>query len=231
MTKFPIPETYLKLFEFTPWKFLTEAIVTLLETTAPKNARLLDLMCGPAHLLSVIRDRRPDLSLVGLDNDDQFINYSSDRHPTIKFIRKNVLEYSPGERFDIVICTGGLHHLREDDKFVLLKRIGQWLNHGGYVIVGDPYIDDFSTERERKLASCKLGYEYINFTIENGGSDDVIEETIAILENDIFHYENKTSIRRIMPLFEKAFKDVSIKKTFPSYTSDFGDYYFFCRNS
>lgn len=81
-------------------------------------------------------------------------------------------------------------------------------------------------ETERKLASAKLGHEYLAATIRNGGTDDVIEAALTLIGNDIYSVEFKTSVAKNLPIFSRYFRKVEEHKTWPETDGGYGDYYF-----
>jgi hypothetical protein len=84
----------------------------------------------------------------------------------------------------------------------------------------------YADETERKLASAKLGHEYLAATIRNGGSDDVIEAALTLIRNDVFLIEFKSSVEKNRPIFKRYFRDVEEHKTWPEADTGYGDYYF-----
>ena len=129
------------------------------------------------------------------------------------------------------MCTGGIHHLHYDQQIQFLERIPSLLTPNGFAIFADPYIDDFSMELERRQAAAKLGYEYMMATIRNGAPNEIVKAAVDILYNDVMGFEFKTSLRKLEPTFRRLFSEVEMNKTWPEFTSEFGDYYLVCRNA
>lgn|GEM_PF-4251950 len=111
-----------------------------------------------------------------------------------------------------------------------MKKASNLLEKNGTAIFADPYIAEYSTEIERKLCAANLGYEYLISSIKKNASNDVVEATIDILFNDVFELEFKTSIRRMKNILIEHFNIVDLRKMWPKFDSEFGDYFFICNH-
>ncbi|MDD5725785.1 MAG: methyltransferase domain-containing protein [Patescibacteria group bacterium] len=225
MKDLPKSEVYEQEFEYMPWGILIEKVLAIIQKEATENGRVLDLMCGPGYLLGEIAKRRDDLTLEGIDICGEFINFAQNKYPNISFQEADVLSWKPTNKYDVILCTGGIHHLPYDKQELFLEKLPATLNPNGFVVFADPYVDDYSNESERKQAAAKLGYEYMLATIKNGAPDDVTKATIDILYNDVMGFEYKTSLKKLEPVFRKLFPQLEIEKTWPESDSEFGDYY------
>lgn len=230
MKELPKSEVYEQEFEFLPWGFLINSVLTIIEKEVPKNGSVLDLMCGSGYLLGEIAKRRSDINLEGVDISKEFIHYAQCKYPNILFQAANVLSYDLTKKYDLVVCTGGVHHLPYDKQELFLEKVLNFLKPKGFAILADPFIDDFFNEMERKQAAAKLGYGYVTTTINNNAPRDIIKATIDILYNDVMGFEYKTSIKKIEPILRKLFSFVEITKVWPESKSEYGDYYIICKN-
>jgi trans-aconitate methyltransferase len=229
MRKLPKPEVYEQEFEYMPWGTLIGRVASLIEREVPKNGRVLDLMCGPGYLVGEIARKRGDLVLEGVDISEEFTRHARRKYPGISFHAADALSWEDVKKNDMVVCTGGVHHLPYGKQPLFLKRLPSFLNRKGMVVLADPYIDDYSSEQERKHAAAKLGYEYIISTIRNGAPNSVVKAAVDILHNDVMGFEYKTSLKKIEPILREAFPNIEIKKVWPEADSEYGDYYIVCR--
>ena len=225
MKELPKSEIYEQEFKYLPWGILINEILSIIQKGAKQNGKVLDLMCGPGYLLGKIGEQRKDLILEGLDINEEFICFAKNKFPEFSFQVTDVLSWCSDKKYDVILCTGGIHHLPYEKQASFLEKIPSLLNPDGFIIFADPYIDDFSKETERKQAAAKLGCEYMVATIKNSASDEVIKATIDILYNDVMGFEFKTSIKKLEPVFRKLFPCLEIKKTWPEIDSEYGDYY------
>ena len=91
-------------------------------------------------------------------------------------------------------------------------------------IVSIPFISDYSNEEERKLKAVEHGSEYIKATIETNPKKDVLNASINIMRNDVLGLEYKTSLKKLKPIYEKCFSEITITKTWPDKETEYGDY-------
>ena len=230
MQNLPTAEVYEKFFEFMPHGKLIEEISSYLVTHIPKRGNALDLMCGPGYLLGKLNEQRPDVVYMGMDIDRGFITHAEKSYPGIVFCCADVCLWNPSERFDVVTCTGGTHHLPDELQDSFIGKISSLIKDGGFALIADPYISDYRSEQERLLAGAKLGYEYLVATIQKGAPPDIIDEAVQTLRNDVLLVEWKTSIKKRLVMLRRYFKHIEMYKTWPAHETDYGDYYFVVRN-
>src|SRR3989338_6757964 len=185
----PHTDTYEQELLYMPWKRMTKEVAETVCRMARHKSNILDLMCGTGYLLGQIKLCRPDLNLWGVDLNNDFVKYAKSKYSGrkgIEFVQGDVLNMKPFhcEGDLAVLCTGGLHHLPYENQPDLLGVISHLLEERtGFVIIADPCIDDYSTEKERQIAAAKLGYEYLIATLENGGPAEVIKATADLISN------------------------------------------------
>lgn len=230
MKPLPDAEVYVKENQYMPWGKLIQYVVNLI-TAMPKGLKIIDLMCGPGYLLNEIKKVRPDLILNGVDIDENFIKYAQLNYPDISFQTADVLVWKPIKKYDVVLCTGGIHHLPYDKQVSFLYTIPAALKKNGFAFFADTFIDDYLNESERKIAAARLGYEYLVNTIKNGALNDIISAGIDILHNDVMGNEFKTSLTKLLPIFNKLFVLVNVIKIWPQQKSDYGDYIIYCKGA
>lgn len=225
----PESEVYEKGLLYWPYKLSQQFVLNKVAKLASQDGCLLDIMCGPGNLLGRIASIRPDLKLTGVDKKPQYTQYISKAYPDIISVWGDVLYWHPTSLFDMVVCTGSLHHIPYDLQEKAIASIASMAKPGKPVIIADCYIDDYSNEIERKKAAEKLGHEYTQVTIENGAPDDVLAWTLDITWNDVFQKEWKTSIVKRLPILEKHFREVQTIKTWPENPGcGYGDYVHIC---
>lgn len=226
MQNLPTAETYQKEFDYMPWGILISEVKNYILKNISANGSVLDLLCGTGYLLGELQKVRSDVKYIGVDLEPEYIKYAMKQYPSITFEVGDALVWIPSEKFDVVLCTAGLHHIHFEKQKSFIHRLSTLVKDDGFVIVADPYIDDYSNEIERKLAVSKLGYEYLVATIKKGATDDVTKATASLIENDLFLTEFKNSVRKIEPYFKEYFSHVEKYKTWPEENTEYGDYYF-----
>lgn len=226
MQNLPTSEVYEKEFKYMPWGVLIHEVEDYIIKHAPQNAKVLDLLCGPGYLLGKLKNKRTDLQCLGVDLEKEFIDCAQSKYPGIHFEVADAFGWNSNNQYDVILVTAGLHHLPPEQQEKFVKKVSELVTSDGFVIIGDPYIDDYSDEKERKIAGAKLGYEYLAETIRNGGTEDVIDAAIQVMINDVKLVEWKSSVAKNTPIFMKYFSQVEKHKTWPKEESGYGDYYF-----
>ncbi len=231
MKGLPDPKIYEQELLYMPYRESLRQVLDYISQNTPENGTLIDLMCGPGYLLGEIASKRKDLKLKGLDIDKRYIPYAKEKYLHLTFERGDILTWKPDGQYDVVICTGSLHHIPYDQQGTIVQKMASMVKSGGFVLISDCCVDDYSNETERQISAAKLGYEYLRETIQNGAPQPVIEATLEILWNDVLMKEFKTSMKKRQSLFEGIFNDVETLKTWPIFESEYGDYISICRNN
>jgi SAM-dependent methyltransferase len=227
----PRPETYEEGLQHWPYQVSLEAALKAAIKHAPACGKLLDVMCGPGYLLSQIAKQRADLKLCGVDLDKKYLGYGRATYPCISFLHGNALTWQPHERYDVVTCTGSLHHVSYEDQERVVRNIATMVKPGGVVVLTDTYIRDYGSEIERKIAATTLGCQYLFETIKSGAPENVVAWTVEILRNDVLQYEFKTSLKKRLPVIGKHFAKIHTTRTWPATESGYGEYLHICHTT
>ena len=229
MQNLPTAEVYIQFFTHTPWKKTHDFIERTVSENVPRDGSVLDLMCGPGYLGQVLTRDYPKINYVGVDIDRGFLKYARKMCPNGEFHLKDVRQWKTSRKFDVVICSGGTHHLPYKDQEVLIARMAKLVKPAGMVMIADPHIASYSNEVERKRACVELGHYYLLETIRLGGSNKIIKATSDIVGNDVLGIECKipVSLRRL--IVKKYFRTVGEFRTWPVCGYDYGDYCFVAR--
>jgi SAM-dependent methyltransferase len=103
-----------------------------------KSDRILDIGCGTGDILSHL----PDVDYFGLDINQAYIEHAKKRFLnqgqflTAKIDKEMAKKYSLAD-FDIVLATGVLHHLNDDEAATLFETAKAALKTGGRLITLD----------------------------------------------------------------------------------------------
>jgi len=62
----------------------------------------------------------------------------------------------PAASADLVVSSYALHHLRDEDKRVLVAGAARWLRPGGRIVVADMMFGRGATRRDRKILRAKV---------------------------------------------------------------------------
>ena len=109
------------------------------------GCRILDIGCGTARIL----DYLPDVQYYGFDLSQQYIDNATQRYGTRGHFNCALVEQTlldDMEPFDIVMATGLLHHLGDEQVSALMKLAWSALREEGRLITIDPcYAKDQNT--------------------------------------------------------------------------------------
>lgn len=230
MKELPDPQTYEREMIFWPWGKLIGEVKGDVVRNSPEGAGVLDLMCGPGYLLGEISKERPDLRLAGIDINPDFIDYGRANYGGIDFIMADVSDLQVELKRDVVLCTGGLHHLPYDEQEGFVKKVAGILKPEGFCIFGDPCLRGYTTEKERKIAAAELGYHSLIAVIRNGGGESMVKSALDVMHNDVLGDEFKTSASKLRRMYSKFFSNVEAHKAWPTGDLEYGDYYFVLSN-
>lgn len=224
MLEMPSSDIYERELFFMPYRDSINAVLNLSSKLTPSNGKVLDLMCGPGYLLGKLSIERPDLKLKGVDIEEKYIDTCKSKYSNMDFEVRNVLQWNTSNKFDLVLCTGAVHHLPYERQKEFITRIPDFISDKGFAIVSDCYIGNYFNEKERQREAARLGHAYLKATKENGADKEVLDGARRILINDITKKEFKTSIEKRSPIFEKIFNKVFVTKAWPDFNSGYGDY-------
>ncbi len=130
------------------------------EAGAGPQARVVDLGCGSGQL--TLRVARSVASVVGVDVSRAMIELLAENaaRAGIDNVEGRVapiehLEFEQGS-VDVVVSNYALHHLRDRDKALAVRKAAAWLAPGGRLVVGDMMFGRGGDTRDREIISSKL---------------------------------------------------------------------------
>lgn len=113
---------------------------TLIELTEGyENPKILDLGAGTGILTQLLHQQHPDSQITLLDMSGQMLNEARKKfaHKNFRYIEADYLTYDFDEKYDLVVSSLSIHHLTDDEKKLLYKRIYDILNEGGLFVNAD----------------------------------------------------------------------------------------------
>ena len=120
---------------------------------AGSGLRVLDLGSGTGNLSLRLLG---DVELVCVDVSREMTRIARKKLPgpaarrRVEFAEADLLEYfdRPGPDFDAVVSSYAVHHLCEDEKALLFKRVAERLLPGGRAVFGDLMFENEAARRE-----------------------------------------------------------------------------------
>lgn len=225
----PPPDVYDQEIAYWPWGRVIAAAVDWVVGHARRNAFVVDYMCGTGNLLSQVVDRRPDILAVGCDTSESYVDYARRRNPRVTFVQADALSYAPSGKPDVLICTAGLHHLTRENQSLFLEKIAGELPVGGFFLLGEEVIGDYSNEIERRLAVGNLFSAIIEDLSTSDAPPSVVAAAAEMFVNDWCERgEFKTSFSELTKMIGRHFEVVNSNHIWPGSAFPFGDHFLVC---
>lgn len=222
-------QLYEQEYKYWPWGLLVEFTKSWTIKNAPVGASIIDYMCGTGYLLNEIIKERPDLKIYGCSLTKHFIKYGQGKYKNIKIEEKNVFEYSPPEKVDIILCNGGLHHLYFDRQGDFINKVAEELSIDGVFIIGEEILRNFNSESERKAAVNEMYNHMTRYLLERSAPKDVLASLNNVWESDLRKInEYKLSDYLLTKLLEKHFIVSDREQIWPKETNEYGDKVYIC---
>lgn len=228
-TNLPTPETYEQEYVYWPWGRLLEWVASWVERNAPKNALIVDYMCGTGFLLNRIVSRRPDLTVCGCSITRPYIEWSQQRYRNIRVILEDALSFRPPAKPDIILCTAGLHHLPYEKQDVFLNKVASELQPNGRFIIGEELIGVDVEGPERQRAVLELWFALMQHAVQAQAPQEVLDAAVGVMRADLFaDGEYKRSQPALEAMLKERFSVLEVTKTWPDSGADYGDYAWVC---
>lgn len=124
-----------------------------------QGLRILDLGCGPASILHHIHG---ETLYVGIDNNSRYIETAKRNfvgRETCEFYNLDLNDYAQTatQRFDLVIMTGVLHHIDDNEVEACMTNIKRLLTPNGRFVSRDPCYTTPMNPIARALCSLDRG--------------------------------------------------------------------------
>lgn len=97
-----------------------------------KNARILEIACGPGNVTKYLLSKRPDFKFLGIDLAPNMIKLAKSNNPTAEFQVMNGKEINKLQgKFDAIICAFGMPYFSKEEVAVLIKNVSDLLVPNG----------------------------------------------------------------------------------------------------
>lgn len=155
--------------------------------------RILDLGCGPGSLVPEIT-KNAEIDYVGVDVSASMISRAKARYPELEFSigdAENLL--FDDESFDVVICSGMLHHFPSVERVLIeVKRV---LKVGGAFVCREPNEENFSKQHAE--------FAFLNLCLRN--IIHVQRGSQAVIEPEEHEYHTDLDSETAVAMFSKHF--------------------------
>jgi len=149
--------------------------------SAPK---ILDLGAGTGIFSQFLLQKYPQAEMTLLDFSEDMLSIARERFEgmeNVSFQVADMTTFEPRQKYDAVISSLAIHHLSDEDKQRLYKKIYGMLNEDGFFVNAEQVkgdtdcIDSFYTQRRhRRLESSTLDKEAVEASYERNKLDKCV---------------------------------------------------------
>lgn len=103
------------------------------------NPKILDLGAGTGILTELLYKQHPNSNITLVDLSTEMLNIAKNKFndKNFKYIEADYLTHDFDKDYDIIVSSLSIHHLTDEEKKVLYKRIYNFLRTGGVFINAD----------------------------------------------------------------------------------------------
>lgn len=94
-------------------------------------SKILDFGCGVGSMLKFLKDNFKDSTLYAYDKSLKSLAYVKSRYPEVNCIEK----FDNAEKFDLIILTNVIHHVKSAERDELFEKIFGLLNDNGRLLI------------------------------------------------------------------------------------------------
>jgi hypothetical protein len=131
---------------------------------------------------------------------------------------------------DVLICTGGLHHVPFEAQGPLVQKLRSLLKWNGCLLLGEEVLSSYDSTSERQIAAIELGAALLTEAVRRGAPEALLDAAVAVLSGDLFaNGEYKVDLGRLCALVEETFEITQCLHVWPTQDTQYGSYLLVCR--
>lgn len=132
-------------------------ITTELANSKKESPKILDLGAGTGLLTKYLLEKYPEAEFTLIDLSEEMLKIAKNRfkgNNNFKYVVTDYSTYDMADSFNMVVSSLSIHHLEDEDKKKLYKKVYNSLNQGGIFLNADQVIG--STPDIDKIYQKKL---------------------------------------------------------------------------
>jgi tRNA (cmo5U34)-methyltransferase len=142
---------------------LRKVLFDLIPFSKDAKANILELGIGTGTAAADFLERYPDVKLTGIDASSKMMEQSRQKLQQYKsrvdLVQCSFKDLQPKGEFDIVYSILAVHHVPDEDKETLFRRVREILKSGGAFIMID-FVDGASDELTKRYQTLTFGCEH-----------------------------------------------------------------------
>jgi 2-polyprenyl-3-methyl-5-hydroxy-6-metoxy-1,4-benzoquinol methylase len=164
-----------------------------------RNAKLLEIGCGPGNITKYLLSKRPDFNIFGIDIAPNMIELAKKNNPTASFAMMDSRQISDLEtKYDGIVCGFCLPYLSHTDSKIFISDCYHLLNENGLLylsfVEGNPNQSGFQIGSSGD--SIYFYFYNLNDLVEDLEKNNI--ELINVFKVDYKKAENETEIHTIL---------------------------------
>ncbi len=196
-------KTILKLIPY--YSDMIDSMVNTIPFEDNYTFRVLDLGCGTGNISKIVKERFPNSQISCIDIAENMIQMAKiklEKYDNIDFYTGDFFEFDFKEKYDVVLSSLALHHIRtDDDKKKFYRRIYSTLKDDGVFLNADVVLG--STDTLNQIYREK----WIEFMLQNVPLKEVEEKWLPKQMEEDFPAALTDHLKW---LFETGFKSVDV---------------------
>ncbi|MCP4181675.1 MAG: class I SAM-dependent methyltransferase [bacterium] len=118
---------------FTNYKQYQNILAKFQNTYLKEVSTIFDIGCGPGNNAKLLFDLNNNYKITGVDLSYKMINLAKKSAPQCNFIVQDIRELDFTNTFDAIIASFCIVHLTNEEMILLIEKINELLNTGGYL--------------------------------------------------------------------------------------------------
>lgn len=163
---------------------MIDSMVSAIPFESYEQFKVLDLGCGTGNVSKIVKSKFPNSLISCIDIAENMIEMAKiklEAHPNIKYYTGDFAEFDFQEKYDVIISSLALHHIKTDDnKKEFYGRIYDSLKPGGIFLNSD---DVLGSNEKLNIFYRK---KWIEFMLQNVSQAEVEEKWLPKHDEEDF---------------------------------------------